>query len=110
MPVSGAIVPKIAGAHSERPSISLSKVSLELAEALAAEFGTKVCSPESLLADPLLERVDDRPHSGGWNFASAAGQDQSKRLVIVSDEAVGPVEPGLKLGLCGEVPGHATMS
>jgi len=58
----------------------------------------------------LLERVDDRPHSGGWNVETAAGQDQIERLDIVSHEAVDPVELGLKLGVGGEVPGHAPMS
>ena len=59
LPVSGAWQPKMIGAHCERPRISLSRRELHLAVALAAELGTEVARPQTLVADPLLQRIDD---------------------------------------------------
>ena len=61
LPVSGAWQPKMTGAQLDRPRISFSSAELELPVPLPAELGPEVGRPQALLADRLLQRVDDLP-------------------------------------------------
>jgi hypothetical protein len=82
---------------------------LELAVALAAELGAEVAGPQALLAYLVLERLDDVALLVGEVFGGLVVVVRPERVDLVDlvgDEAVGPVEFLLELGLGSEVPGH----
>src|ERR1700727_1625325 len=92
LPVSGAWHPKITGAQLDRPRISFSRQSLTAPCPLSAEFGPEVGRPQPLLADRLLERVDDLPDRLARGRERQVGPDQVERLDVLAHERVRPVQ------------------
>ena len=75
---------------------------LDLAEPLAAELGIEVRRPQAALADLLGERRDRALEP----VVAELVDQRLQRPDALAHELAHPVELLLKLGLCGEIPGH----
>ncbi len=79
----------------------------QLTVSRASEFGAEMGGPQPLIADLLLERIEDRLQSGVGRRELQPVEEQVERLDLLAYECVGPVELVLVLGLGLEVPSHA---
>jgi hypothetical protein len=79
---------------------------LQLPVPLAAELGTEVTGPQSLLLHLLAQRVQDRPRRLVADVVgvSRAREEQVKRLAFLADEPGHPVELLLELRFGEELP------
>ena len=77
---------------------------LELSVALTAEVGSEVRRPQPLLADLLLERVDDLATVVVQRGELQVRPDEVERFDLIADELVGPVEHLLVVGVGFEIP------
>ena len=106
LPVSGAWQPKMIGAHDDEPEDLVQQRELELAVALTAQLRAQVRGPELLVADLLLERIDDRLQLGAGRRERQPAPEQVERLDLLAHEVPGPVELGLEVGFGLEIPCH----
>src|ERR1700682_5115388 len=73
---------------------------LHLAVALATKLRRKVCGPELLLLDLLLERANRSREPGFVRF------EDLERINLVAHEFAHPFQLGFELRLGREIPGH----
>ncbi len=79
---------------------------LELAVAGTAEFGTEVARPQALLADDLLQRLDELV-AGRVGHVPCVLDDAVDGRDLLVDELLHPVQLRLELGgVCFEIPCH----
>ena len=78
---------------------------LDLAVALAAEFGAQMAGPQAALLHLFLQRRDEL---GALGVGEVVGvpQNEIQRLYLFTDELVHPVQLCLKLRLGLKIPGH----
>ena len=75
---------------------------LDLPETLTAELGIQVRGPQALLLDLLLKGLG----GAAQPLPAELVEQRLQRPHLLAHEAAHPLELGLELGFCGEIPGH----
>ena len=83
---------------------------LQLPEALAAELRTEVGGPETVVADLLLQRLNNRSSLLVEGEEGPARVDQVERFDVLGLEVPDPLELLFELGLSLEIPCHCLNS
>ena len=81
---------------------------LDLAEALAAEFGAEVAGPQALVLHLLLQRLD-RASGDRVGLVVRVAEHEVERLDLLAHELVDPVELFLELRIGLEIPRHGGL-
>lgn len=83
---------------------------LHLAEALTAQFGPEVASPQPLFLDQLLKLNDRRSRrSIDIERICWASEHQVERFHFLADKAFDPVELCLEVWISTKIPSHQIM-